>query len=121
MASIILLVDDDDSARRAAQKVLGHAGYEVVVAKNGAEGFRLLEEGLRPAVILLDLLMADGNGWQFRRRQSAHPSFSRIPVVIVSGLDDPPGLGGAAAFVRKPFEVDDLLSAIRKCTETSAG
>ena len=121
MASIILLVDDDASARHALQKVLAQAGYEVIAAENGADAMRRLEEGLAPVVVLLDLLMADGNGWQFRRRQSVHPTFARIPVIVMSSLDDPPGLGGAAAFVRKPIEVDDLVGAIRRCTAPPTG
>ncbi len=114
---VVLLVDNDAPFREAAAEALRAAGCEVEVAEDGQRGWECLVKGLRPCVIVLDLLMA-GNGWRFRERQRDNPEWERIPVIIVSGasggehlltqLGVPP-----ERFLQKPFPLEDLVALIR--------
>src|SRR3989304_2792108 len=114
----VLIVDDDYSLVQCARSILETAGYVVQVAYNGQEALRRTEENL-PDIILLDLRMPVMDGWTCRRLLKQRPETTNIPIVVVSG--DEVGakarsdLGiGVEDFLSKPFEVDDLLSNIRK-------
>jgi CheY-like chemotaxis protein len=112
--SSVLIVDDDDASRFALRALLEAHGWSVVESRNGDEAMERLREGPHPAAILLDLMMPDANGWAFRRKQLAAPELANIPVIILSGLNDPPGLLGTAAFVRKPIDNDRLIAALER-------
>lgn len=109
MASI-LIVEDDADIRESLGEALELDGYLVTRAENGREALRMLRAGLTPAVILLDLVMPVMSGWQFRQVQLADPALAGIPVVVVSA--SAPGDARPDRHLRKPFGIDDLLSAI---------
>ena len=113
LGKCILLVEDDELLRGAMQMVLEWEGYRVACAGDGREALDFLRAGETPALILLDVMLPVLDGWQFRREQRRDPELAAIPVVVVSGLDaaDCPD---AAAHVRKPFELQELLEAVRR-------
>src|ERR671922_368969 len=80
----ILVVDDDRDLRELLGAVLTAAGYDVLMAENGAAALSVLRTVL-PDLIILDLMMPVMNGWQFREAQNALPDYARIPVVCLSG------------------------------------
>lgn len=113
----ILIVDDEAFIRLYLEEVLADEGHEVLSAANGAEALRLLREGPRPDLILLDLMMPVMNGWEFRGAQATEPDLAGIPVVILSGAGDVQAEArrlGVAAFVTKPFLPANLLQAIQQ-------
>jgi len=68
-------------------------------------------------VILLDMLMPEMDGWQFRRAQQADPELASIPVVVVSALkavENSAKRFGAVAFLGKPVAPEDLIGTIAK-------
>ncbi len=107
----ILIVEDDELIRRAMQMVLEWEGYPVVCAADGQEALNMLRSGLRPALILLDVMMPVLDGQQFRQEQLRDPSLAAIPVIVVSAASFAEAVS-AAHHVRKPFEVQELLAAI---------
>src|SRR5207248_2817453 len=109
----ILLVEDDEITRGAIKMVLEWEGYRVDCAANGQEALDYLHSHGRPALILLDVMMPEPDGEEARRRQQRDPSLAKIPVVVVSALEAAARLG-AAGHVRKPFQVEELLAAIRR-------
>lgn len=111
MMPSVLVVDDERDIREAVSEVLVEHGYEVLGASDGAEGLCKLREH-HPAVVLLDLMMPGMNGWEFRKAQQHDPEVSGIPVIVVSALGKVAGLD-AAEFLEKPFELEDLLTAVR--------
>ncbi len=114
-SATVLLVDDNDDARDAVAFLIEQDGLRVVQARNGREALRQLTAGLRPSLILLDLLMPQLDGWAFRGEQRALPGAEDIPVVIYSAsptvANDADELG-AAGWLQKPLDFDRLLELV---------
>lgn len=116
-ASCLLVVDDDDDILLSLQDALEMEGYHVATAHSGREALAQLRDGLRPGLILLDLMMPDVSGWAFRAQQRSDSQLASIPVVVVSGQ----GVSahevarmGVAAYLRKPVDLDDLLDTVAR-------
>lgn len=111
----ILVVEDDPEVSDALSELLASHGYSVQVAGDGSSGLRLLHDGLRPSVILLDLAMPNMDGQRFRDMQREDPELARIPTVVMTSDTrfDPERLGVVACF-RKPFDCDQLLQVIER-------
>jgi len=112
MAGCILVVDDERDIRDAIAELLQDEGYEVEEAGDGAEALAKARD-CHPLVVLLDLMMPGMNGWEFRDRQRGDPQLAEIPVIVVSALGKVPEVD-AAGYLEKPFDLDDLLSAVRR-------
>lgn len=109
----ILVVDDDADIRETVADVLDHLGYSVITAENGRVALDLLRAGPPPALILLDLMMPDMDGWEFLSELRASPPFESVPVVILSAMDRARG-PAEAGYLRKPFDLDDLLAVVER-------
>ena len=83
-AHTILVVEDDPDVRRALTELLASEGYEVAATADGGEALKTLRGACRRAVILLDLMMPNCDGWDFRREQLEDPTFASVPVVLVT-------------------------------------
>lgn len=118
MTRRVLLVEDDAIARSELAEVLDENAWSVVEAGNGLEALRMLEQTDRlPSVVLLDLNTPGMDGWEFRDRQLANPKLRRVPVVVMSGesnLAQHADQLGVAGHLRKPFDLDALLSTLER-------
>lgn len=113
---MILVVEDDDDLREGLVELLRDEGYSSDGAENGKVALERLREGMVPCLILLDLMMPEMTGDEFRQRQLAEPSFSSFPVVILSAMHDATRTARdlrAAACLTKPVQLDTLLSIVR--------
>lgn len=110
----ILVVDDDGAIREAIDEVLRDDGYDVREAADGQEALDTLDDGFRPCLIVLDLMMPRMNGYQFRERQLSDPQLEAIPVLVVSAAANDSELQrlGITARLKKPFDLDDLITAV---------
>jgi len=121
----ILLIDDDAPHRETLAELLRVEGYEVTSAGEGGEAFALLRTGVKVDVILLDLMMAGMNGWVFRMEQQKDPALAGIPIIVISGQQDPSGVAEflkPAACLTKPVDVERLLELIAGlCVEGDPG
>jgi CheY-like chemotaxis protein len=112
----ILIVEDDPDIREGVAELLVLDGYEVAMAANGLEGLHLLAQLGVPCLILLDMMMPVMDGPEFLARVKADPVLHACTVMIMtaSHVQLPPG---AAGLLRKPFELPELLAAVRQyCT-----
>src|SRR5262245_64661015 len=103
----VLVVEDDEELCYAFVTGLQLAGFEALGVANGQEALDLLQRGLRPCLILLDVLMPEMNGIEFRTKQLASPELASIPVAICTALPDiaPESiLEGIVALLQKPVE-----------------
>jgi len=110
----ILIVDDDPDILAAERQVLAEHGFRVREAHDGAEALRAMDEE-PPAMIVLDVQMPGIDGPTFARQLRI--GLRRVPLVIVTGVADPKREAdrcNAEAFLRKPFNADDLLHLVRK-------
>ncbi len=116
---IILIVDDDDGFRTVVTEILQEFGYHVLCAENGLEALALLRRGLRPCLILLDLMMPEMNGWEFLDSRRQEPALAHIPVAILSGVDRLEAKAdalGVCTLLSKPVELNTLLEVVaRNC------
>ena len=111
----VLVVEDDFDVREVIGEVLSHRGYHVVGAIDGSHALNLLRLGVRPQVILLDLMMMPMDGYSFRQAQRADPSIADIPVIVMSAGDprgDTVASLEAADFLKKPVELATLFAAL---------
>jgi CheY-like chemotaxis protein len=113
----ILVVDDDENVRHMLCAVLAAEGFHAVGAFDGLDALhRLRRDGL-PAMILVDLMMPRMNGEGLIRAMRSDPSMARVPVVIVSGQQqprDPVADPRVDACLNKPIELDELLALVRR-------
>jgi CheY-like chemotaxis protein len=111
-APIILVVDDEPDIREVIAEALVLSGYRVRTARNGkiALGQARLN---RPNLIVLDLMMPVMNGWEFLEAQQEDPDLAGIPVVVVTAALDAQ-VEGAAMILRKPFDLNMLLSTVAR-------
>lgn len=110
----VLAVDDDPLARRLIHAALdGDARLEVLDASDGQEAWSLLDAGLVPELMLLDVLMPGIGGLDLLRQMRLDARFKRVPVIICSAVGDRETVLRAAplvvkSFVIKPFEASVL-------------
>lgn len=117
----ILIVEDDQDAREVMEELLTTFGYDVAVAENGLDALNILSRGIAPKLILLDVEMPIMNGEAFMNHREKIPALAEIPVVIVSATPELLLTRTASGHVRKPFELDTLLSYVnRYCARRAA-
>jgi two-component system, chemotaxis family, chemotaxis protein CheY len=115
----VLLVEDDLDIAEAILDVLMDEGYEVAHATNGREALELLHSQPHPSVILLDLMMPEMDGPQFRAVQMRDPGLSKIPVVVLSAdrmIAQKARELGVWGFVTKPLKPEQLVSIVEQTT-----
>lgn len=111
----LLVVDDDVELCESVADALNDAGYETVTAGDGLRAMRLSRDAQTPSLILLDLMMPDMNGWEFREQQLRDGRTKDIPVVIMTASRDLRRHPVQAdAFLFKPFTLDDLLEQVHR-------
>lgn len=117
----VLVIDDDPTARDLLIHYLEENGFKVLSADNGTDGLRLAREYL-PAVITLDVMMPEMDGWAVLSDLKADAMLSQIPVVVVTFLHDR-GMGfalGASDYVTKPIDKVQFSRVIEKYRKPDA-
>lgn len=109
-----MVVDDDPDVRASLREVLVEAGYQVTCVGNGREALERLQNGTRPCVILLDLIMPVMDGYQFRREQKRNPSIADIPLIVITAMRSGNVLVDADALVMKPLNIEELFRSIAR-------
>ena len=111
----ILIIEDDPRITAALKVRLNARGYEILTAGNGFEGLKLAMNS-RPDLLLLDIMMPMGMGFSVAERLKA-VGLGHIPIIFITaskrtGLRRTAAKLGAAGFFEKPYDADELVSAI---------
>ena len=121
----VLLADDDENVRCLGQRVLEHAGFQVLTAEHGGEAVEAFREHADEIVcVLLDLTMPVMGGEDALRE--LRRIRTDVPVVLASGYNEDEVLSqfagkGLSGFVQKPYVVQQLLSVLRRALTEGAG
>ena len=116
----VLLVDDDEEILEVVQLALLGRGYEVLLARDGAEALVRAERDA-PDLIVLDVVMPKRSG--FVVLDSIRKLHDHTPRVIILTANDEPrhrdfaASRGVDAFLAKPFEIDELLTKVDACLQ----
>ena len=111
----VLIVDDDAASREALADLLQTQGYRASQAENGLKALEQLKVAISPPeLILLDPDMPTMDGREFLSRLANLPQCkARQPMVIIITGQDPRGIAGAAAVLRKPVSISQLLGLMQ--------
>ena len=115
----VLIIDDEQDVREATAKLLQWKGHATRTAANGQEVLLRLREDPSIALILLDLWMDGGDGWEFREAQLQDPAVAGIPVVVLSAVGDAAEWAdnlGDVGYLRKPIKAEELFAAVERFT-----
>ncbi len=111
----VLIVEDEVSIVELLCDLFADAGYRVVTARDGREALeRLAAE--RPALVLSDIMMPRLDGIGLCHQMQADPAYHAIPLVFMSAAPRARPIDGCryAAFVAKPFDVDQVLDTVAR-------
>jgi len=116
--NLILIIDDIPENLRVLGDMLGLAGYEVLVATNGADALRKVQAPPRPDLILLDILMPSMNGFEVCKRLKNDPESKNIPVIFISAIGETEQKvqafrAGAVDYITKPFQSEEVVARVR--------
>jgi CheY-like chemotaxis protein len=119
----VLIVEDDPDHLALADLRVSMAGYAVRVARNAAELLAELRKPQSPDIVLLDVMLPDGDGFNILGKIRSHRRLATLPVVMLtaktSAADIKRGLTlGADAYVTKPYSKSVLVDAIRQVLRT---
>lgn len=115
MKDHVFIVDDNQEIIELLQDILENEGFQVTAAENGEQALEMLKQGLRPNLIILDIMMPNMSGYelcsQIRREWD-------LPILFLSAkgkaVDKVVGLEiGADDYITKPFDTEELLARIR--------
>ena len=111
----IAVIDDDTDLRETLGELLTEEGYPTRLFENGRAALDALRHGERPRLILLDLMMPEMNGWQFREEQLKDTALKDIPVVVMTasrGFEGHPISAQEVLF--KPVGLGELIDAVER-------
>src|SRR5205814_4609054 len=114
---LVLIVEDDNDLGTSIVDYLKEEGLDAKLARDGDQAMRMVDS-LTPSVVVLDLMMPRRDGFSVLRELRSDGRIAQLPVIVVTAIF---GLSerlyatelGAADYVTKPFELDELLERVR--------
>jgi adenylate cyclase len=115
--SKVLVVDDNSDLRAYVSRILRQEGYQIQIARNGAEGFKVAQE-YRPQLIVADLMMPEVSGLDMIRMIRETEELKGTPIILLTAKADEATRiegteQGADAYLSKPFNDRELLAEVR--------
>jgi DNA-binding response OmpR family regulator len=122
--SLVLVVEDDSDLGDTIVTFLKEEGLDAKLARDGDQAMRMVDQ-LHPSAMILDLMMPRRDGFSVLRELRADGRIGNLPVIVVTATF---GLSerlyatelGAADYVTKPFELDELLERVRNVLASRA-
>lgn len=113
----ILVIDDQADERSIQSAMLGHLGYDVLEAKDGASGLKLVRDA-SPDLVLLDVAMPKMDGFEVCRTIRADPETADLPVLfytasVVGDLEEQVRTAGGSGVLIKPVEPHLVAEMVR--------
>lgn len=123
VAHTVMVVDDSVTVRKVTQRLLGRDGYQVVLARDGLDAMRQLQDVV-PDLMLLDIEMPRMDGFEVARKMREDERWKGVPIVMISSRTadkhrDHAFSLGVSHFLGKPYEEGELLRLVKKLTTES--
>jgi len=120
----VLVVDDSSTLRRMLALTLEKNGYRVLQARDGQEALTQLKQGASVQIVICDIEMPNMNGFEFLSQRRQNPTFSAIPVIMLTSRSNDKHRRlanqlGATAYFSKPYIEHELLGALNNLLEMS--
>jgi CheY-like chemotaxis protein len=117
--TVVLIVEDDPDQLALADLRMTMAGYRVRVATSATAFLRSMFEEGAPDLLLLDIELPDGDGFEILTRMRRHKVLSDLPIVMLTAKTDPEAIGrglalGADGYVTKPYTKNILADVVRR-------
>ncbi len=115
----ILIVEDEEILINLLQRKLIQGGYDVLVARNGEEGLKLMKETI-PDIVLLDIIMPKMGGIEVMEAMQKEDALKDIPVVIISNSGQPveidriQKLGAKDWLIKTEFDPQEVVDKVKK-------
>jgi len=116
----VLIIEDDQPTRLIYEKFLRQTGYQAVIVSSIRDANAVMQK-LRPAAILLDMILKGQSSWPWLAEVKGDPTTAEIPLIVASEMDDhrKAGLLGANAYFVKPLFKEELISTLDRLTLTN--
>ena len=112
----ILIVEDEEDVAKALKLRLKANGYHPMIATDSIQGVTMAHKD-KPDLVILDIMLPGGGGFAVAERLKQATDTRHIPIIIltgISGIEEKAHQIGAAFYLRKPYEPEELLDAIKK-------
>lgn len=122
MAKKILIVEDDKFLRDLITQKLSNENFDVVIAQDGEEGIRKIEDE-KPDLVILDLLLPQIDGFEVLKRMKANQKIADTPVIILSNLGQKEdvergmALGAKDYMIKAHFTPNEVIDKVKKYLE----
>lgn len=112
----ILIADDSETQLTHLKTILEDAGYKTITTNSGNKAVELCET-LNPDLVMLDIVMEDGDGYKACRTIKKNPALANTPVIMVSSKSNPVDKQwarqlGASDYIVKPYENSEVLEKL---------
>lgn len=117
----ILIVEDDLLTLESLRIKFTHAGIDVVQSESGKQAIDVLRSGAYFDLILLDLIIPMGDGFWFLEEKRKDTAFSKVPVIVISNLNQPEPierartLGAVGYLVKANHSLSDIVKIVEQC------
>lgn len=118
MKKVLMIIEDDPYVQRLYQRLFAHEDYSFEVASDGEEGLAKAKV-IKPALILLDIIMPKKDGIQVLKELKESPELKNIPVVMLTNLGDEEiirkctSLGADSFMVKANFEPKEVRQKVK--------
>lgn len=123
--TVVLIVEDDPDQMALADLRVSMAGYRVRVARSAATLLEELKKDPHIDILLLDVMLPDGNGFDMLAKFRRHPHFALLPIIMLTSQDQVADIKkgltlGADGYVTKPYSKSILIDAVSKVLKQPA-
>jgi chemosensory pili system protein ChpA (sensor histidine kinase/response regulator) len=118
LGATIMVVDDSLTVRRVTQRLLERQGFQVMLAKDGVDALRQIQDAL-PDVLLVDIEMPRMDGYDLTRAVRSNPETRNIPILMITSRTAAKHRSlafelGVNEYLGKPYQEEELLRLIRR-------
>jgi CheY-like chemotaxis protein len=116
----ILVVEDNRDAQEGLYTLLFREGYSVLTADNGQQALDLLEKGIQPRLLIVDLMLPKVTGTDLLRHMQSEPALRQTRVIVITAMNPEDVHVVADVVLYKPVDVPLLLSTVAELMPSSA-